>query len=154
MSKDTKKPRTNHGRSAARLAAVQAIYSLDINPESATIRVIADFSGNYLMEGTDKILFGKLVDGTQSRRADVDEMIIPNLASGWTIDKIDSVLRAILRVAVWELLEMTEVPSRVVINEYVEIAHAFFTGGEPGMVNGLLDKLARRLRAAEFGENA
>ncbi|MFD2263088.1 transcription antitermination factor NusB [Lacibacterium aquatile] len=154
MSKDTKKPRTNHGRSAARLAAVQAIYSLDINPDSATIRVIADFSSNYLMEGTDKILFGKLVDGAQERRADVDEMIIPNLASGWTIDKIDSVLRAILRVSVYELLAMTEVPSRVVINEYVEIAHAFFTGGEPGMVNGMLDKLARRLRATEFGESA
>jgi N utilization substance protein B len=154
-SKDSKdvprKPRTNQGRSAARLAAVQALYSLDMNPEAVPVVVVSDFAASYLIEGTDRVMFGRLVEGAMERRDDLDAMIAPNLAAGWTLEKIDSVLRAILRVAVYELLAMKEVPSRVVINEYVEVAHAFFSGAEPGMVNGMLDKLARRLRASEFG---
>ena len=67
--------------------------------------------------------------------------------------RIDSILRAILRSGVFELLERTDVPAKVVINEYIQVGHAFFAQDEPRVVNGVLDKLARRLRAAEFASD-
>jgi N utilization substance protein B len=84
------------------------------------------------------------------RQREIDPMLDQQLAAGWRLGRVDSILRAILRAGVYELLERPDVPARVVINEYIEIAHAFFDEDEPKVVNGILDKLARRLRPAEF----
>jgi N utilization substance protein B len=75
-------------------------------------------------------------------------MIDSALAASWSVSRLEILMRAILRAGVFELLECPEVPPKVVINEYVEVAHAFFDRGEPGMVNGVLDTLAHRLRPA------
>jgi N utilization substance protein B len=72
-------------------------------------------------------------------------MIDRQLAEGWRLTRIDSIVRAILRAAAFELMELEDVPPRVVISEYIEVAHAFFEGDEPRVVNGVLDSLARKL---------
>jgi N utilization substance protein B len=76
------------------------------------------------------------------------------LAAGWRLVRIDSILRAVLRAATFELLELSEIPSRVIISEYIEVAHAFFSGEEPKVVNGVLDRIARKLRPGELPERA
>jgi N utilization substance protein B len=86
------------------------------------------------------------------RQRDIDPVVDQQLAAGWRLARIDSILRAILRSAVYELMERADVPARVIINEYIELAHAFFSGDEPKVVNGVLDKLARRYRPQEFSD--
>ncbi|MFY7778191.1 MAG: transcription antitermination factor NusB [Elstera sp.] len=136
-------------RQLARIAAAQALFQQDFN-KVTTARLILDFRQNYLEPNTDEILFAQLVDAAAERLPELDAIISANLSEGWTIERIDPVLRAILRVGIAELMVMPDVPARVVITEYVDVAHAFFGGKEPGMVNGLLDKVARTLRDAEF----
>ena len=84
------------------------------------------------------------------RQRDIDPLVDQQLAEGWRLVRIDAIVRAILRAGVFELMERPDVPRRVVINEYINVAHAFFSEDEPKVVNGVLDKLARQLRAAEF----
>ena len=84
------------------------------------------------------------------RQRDLDPLTDEQLAQGWRLVRVDSILRAILRAGVFELIDRRDVPARVVINEYIEVAHAFFSGEEPKVVNGILDRLARKLRPAEF----
>ena len=79
-------------------------------------------------------------------------MVDCQLATGWRLVRIDSIVRAILRAGVFELLELTDIPPSVVISEYLEVANAFFEGEEPKLVNGVLDALARKLRSAELPE--
>jgi N utilization substance protein B len=88
------------------------------------------------------------------RQRDIDPMIDDQLATGWRLVRVDSILRAILRAGVYELVERRDVPARVAINEYINVAHAFFDEEEPKVVNGVLDKLARHLRPAEFEPEA
>ena len=85
-------------------------------------------------------------------QVEIDRAIAKCLASDWRLERVDSILRAILRAAAFELIGRPDVPARVVIDEYVEIAHAFFSGDEPNFVNAALDKMAHRKRAREFGE--
>ena len=101
--------------------------------------------------GADPTFFAELMRGVVRRQREIDPLVDQQLASGWRLDRVDSILRAILRAGVFELLERPDVPGRVVINEYIEIAHAFFAEDEPKVVNGVLDKIARRLRPGEFG---
>lgn len=149
-------------RSAARLAAVQALYQIDLTNADPNA-VVAEFREHRLghADPTDEArpateadaeLFAKIVVGASSRRAELDGMIAPALAEGWTLVRIDMVLRAMLRAGAFELLALANVPARVVINEYVNVAHMFFAGKEPGFVNGVLDRLARRLRERELQE--
>ena len=144
-------------RSAARLAAVQALYQMDL-AQTDLIDVIAEFNAmrfgsrgeDPMVQGADRSFFADILKGVVRRQREIDPMIDHQLAEGWRLERIDSILRATLRAGTLELLERTDVPARVVITEYVNVAHAFLEGDEPRVVNGILDKLARRLRPAEF----
>jgi len=145
-------------RSAARVAAVQALYQMDLAATDLN-DVIGEFEAfrfgpgaeDAMLADADRDFFRSLVQGVVRRQREIDPMVDRQLADGWRLTRIDSILRAILRVAVLELIERSDVPARVVITEYVNTAHAFLGGDEPRVVNGVLDKLARRLRASEFG---
>ena len=145
-------------RSAARLAALQALYQLEITG-NAPDDVIEEFiehrfgstSGNNTPKH-DEAFFSDLVHGVLKHQVEIDRSIAKSLAQGWTLSRIDSILRALLRAASYELVARRDVPAKVVIDEYVELARDFFDGDEPGFVNAVLDRLAHRKRAAEFGE--
>jgi N utilization substance protein B len=145
-------------RSVARLSAVQALYQLEANPEVGCEAVIREFvrhrfgqeiDGGQLGEA-DPLLFGDVVRGTAADQERLDAEISEALTPDWPLARLDSVLRAILRAGTYELVHRTDVPPRVTISEYTAIAHAFFTGKEPGLANGVLDRLARTLRADEL----
>jgi N utilization substance protein B len=146
-------------RSQARLAAVQALYQMDL-AETDLAAVIEEFKahrlGTDLENGTaaeaDPEHFAAVLKGVVRRQREIDPMIDQQLAQGWRLTRIDSIVRAILRAAVFELMELGDVPARVVISEYIEVAHAFFEADEPKVVNGVLDALARKLRAGELPE--
>jgi len=142
--------------SAARLAAVQALYQVDLGAaasEDALATILArgatlDETG--LAAEADPELASIIVRGVSQAQMteQLDRIIDGALAPGWSVGRLEVLMRAILRAGVFELLECPEVPAKVVINEYVEVAHAFFDRGEPGMVNAVLDKVARLLRPA------
>lgn len=136
-------------RRAARLAAVQALYQLEMN-EATTQQVIAEFQTLRLADDADRDLFADVVAGTMARLPELDAEIGRLLAEGWSFERLETVLRAILRAGVYELVVRLDVPPRVAINEYVEIAHSFFGGREPNLVNGVLDRLAKERREDEL----
>jgi transcription antitermination protein NusB len=153
-------PRDSSGagkRGLARLAAVQALYQIELTSadpgavvsEFLSHRLGREIDGDQYAEA-DRGFFADLVNGCSARREDVDGIVAAALPSDWPLARLESVLRAILRAGTYELLARSDVPARVAINEYVEIAHAFFSGKEPGMVNGVLDRIARTLREAEL----
>jgi transcription antitermination protein NusB len=151
----------NEKASASRLAAVQALYQLDLDSvglEQAIDTVKA--RGASLDEGglsaeIDPDRMETIVRGVAGDHAGrLDGMIDGSLSGGWNTGRLESLMRVILRAGIYELLECPDVPARVVINEYVEVAHAFFDRNEPGMVNAVLDRLARILRAGEFAASA
>jgi N utilization substance protein B len=144
-------------RSAARLAAVQALYQIEV--AGAPIdSVIAEFAHDGLrreIEGErpgafDAPLFMDLVRGTAARQEELDRCIAEVLTPDWPLERLERVLRAILRAGTYELLARQDVPAAVVISEYLDIGHAFFAGKEPGLINGVLDRLARTLRLDEL----
>ena len=147
-------------RSAARLSAVQALYQIDHSTDEPEV-VIDQFVAHRLgreIDGDryrrpDAKLFANLVRGVSARRAEVDKVIAGALSNQRPIDRLEVILRALMRAAVFELLATVDVPARVIINEYVDVAHAFFAGAEPGFVNGVLDRAARDLRPGELGES-
>jgi len=147
-----------NARRAARLAAVQAIYQMELTGVEVET-VIEEFNEHRFTRAADmpagqpdREFFGDLVRGVPANQVEIDRAVAGALAANWKLQRIDSILRAILRAAAYELIGRRDVPGRVVIDEYLEIAHAFFEGDEPGFVNAVLDRLARRKRAAEFGE--
>jgi N utilization substance protein B len=136
-------------RREARLAVVQALYQQDLNPSSS--RSLADeFEAHRLEPQADAEHFRALLLAAGERAVEIDEMLNGALAKGWTVAKLEAVLRAVLRAGVAELLIFMEIPVRVVIDEYVTLAKGFFEGREPAMVNGVLDALAHRIRDAEM----
>ena len=161
---DPKQPQEREGagqagpRRLARLAAVQALYQLDLNGGDAS-RVILEFLQHRLEEPIDGLVlsdldrqfFGDLVAGVSKDRAELDEVIKPALVDGWPLERLESVIRLILRCGAFELWQRPDVPARVVINEYLEVAHAFFEDKEPAFINGVLDRLAHSLRDGELG---
>lgn len=157
MKRPADKPLPLAPRSAARVAAVQALYQMDLAGTDLT-DVIAEFSvlrfgakaEDETLKDADVAYFTDLLKGVVRRQREIDPMIDQQLAQGWRLNRIDSILRAILRAGVFELLERSDVPARVVITEHVNVAHAFLADDEPKVVNGVLDKLARRLRPKEF----
>lgn len=146
-------------RRAARLAAVQAIYQMELTGEDAET-VAGEFVDHRFGRETeispagvpDEEFFGSVVRGVPHAQVEIDRAIARCLSENWRLERIDSILRAILRAAAFEFIARKDVPAKVVIDEYVEIAHAFFQGDEPSFVNAALDKMARRKRAPEFGE--
>ncbi len=148
-------------RSAARLAAVQALYQIDHSGAPGD-HVLEEFLRFRLGDSFDtekdvaphKNLFTEIVQGVSARGPEIDEIVSSALSNKWTFARVEIILRAILRAGVYELQARKDTPARVVINEYVDIAHAFYDGQEPGMVNGMLDRISRSLRPEEFGEAA
>ena len=138
-------------RRAARLAAVQALYQMELAGVGAE-EVAEEFIAHRFDEAPADIEFFKtLVEGVPAHQAEIDKAIADCLSQNWSLARVDSILRAILRAAGFELVGRRDVPARVVIDEYVGIAHDFFSGDEPGFVNAALDVMARRKRAKEFG---
>ena len=143
--------------SAARLAAVQALYQMDIAGTDVN-DVVAEFCEHRLgnpedlscCEDADLAFFSCIVKGVVAEQREIDPMLHVQLAEGWKLSRIDSILRAILRSAAFELLRRPDVPAKVVINEYVDVAHAFFEEDEPKVVNGILEALAHASREKEF----
>ncbi|MBC6439483.1 MAG: transcription antitermination factor NusB [Rhodospirillales bacterium] len=140
-----------------RLAAVQALYQIDRDDSStetalssATTRgaVLDDEGAAAEVDPEALTAIVRSVAGDRDRR--LDGMIDSALADGWSVSRLESLMRAILRAAIHELLDNPNVPARVVISDYVDIAHAFYERGEPGMINAVLDRLARLLRGHEF----
>ena len=146
MSKD------REARRAARLAAVQALYQMELAGAGAN-EVIEEFVEHRFPgdEPTDAEYFTAIVEGVPPHQSEIDRSVAGCLSSDWKLERVDSILRAILRAAAYELVARRDVPAKVVIDEYVGIAHDFFEGGEPGFVNAALDRLARLKRATEFG---
>ena len=144
-------------RGAARLAAVQALYQMDI--AGAGINdIFAEFESHWLggeVEG-DKYLpaeaafFRDIVSGVIDAQRDLDPRIDAALEATWPLKRIEAILRSVLRAGAYELDGRRDVPARVVVSEYVDVANAFLDGDETGMVNAVLDALARALRTAEF----
>lgn len=139
-------------RGAARLAAVQALYQMDVGRVSleATLAQFSDQHQGRELEGekylpSDADYFGQIVSGVAKAQLEIDPMIDKNLVAGWPVTRIDATLRAVLRAAAYELMKRTDVPAKVVISEYVDVAKAFFEQDEPAMVNGVLDTISKQV---------
>lgn len=144
-------------RRSARLAAVQALYQMELSGSGAS-DVTHEFRahrfghtgepGDFLE--ADETFFEDLLAGVVKAQDEVDEGIRATLKEGWKLSRLDATLRAILRSGGYELLVRTDVPVGVVINEYVDIANAFYDGPEPGFINASLESFARRVRPDEM----
>jgi N utilization substance protein B len=144
-------------RGAARLAAVQALYQMDIAGAGLN-DVLAEVESHWLgseVEGetylpAEAAFFRDVVSGVVRDQARLDPLIDEALSKGWPLQRIDAILRAVLRAGSYELEHRKDVPGRVVVSEYVDVAHAFVEKEETGMVNAVLDQIARQFRADEF----
>jgi len=149
-------PRTaarSRARAAARLGAVQALYQHDMEA-TAVAALLHEFHAHRLgaeIEGAeyaeaDVDFFDDVVKGTIARVAEIDALIAAKLASGWSLERLDKPMKAILRAGTYELIGRADVPLATVITEYVDVAHAFYDRKEAGFVNGLLDAIGRGVR--------
>ena len=144
-------------RGAARLAAVQALYQMDIAGAGLN-DVFAEFESHWLgseVEGekylpAEAAFFRDVVSGVVRDQKELDPLIDQALARGWPLKRIDAIIRAVLRAGSYELQHRTDVPARVVVTEYVDVANAFVDREETGMVNAVLDQIARKFRTDEF----
>ena len=147
-------------RSAARLEATQALYQIDIQVIDDAEAVILEFlthragalvddEGDGYVEA-DRDLFADLVRGVARRQGQIDKLISSALTPSWPLERLERVLRVILRCGVYELLMRPDIPPKVTIKEYVDLAGDFFSGDEPGMANAVLDRIARELRSGEL----
>ncbi len=144
-------------RSSARLAAVQALYQMDVAKKGIN-EILAEFEVYWIgqeVEGdqykpAELAFFRNILEGVLAEQTEVDVLVDRALQQGWPLRRVEAVLRAILRAGAYELLSRKDVPARVAIVEYTDIAGAFFEGEEVGMVNAVLDTLARRLRPEEL----
>ncbi|MDP6271760.1 MAG: transcription antitermination factor NusB [Alphaproteobacteria bacterium] len=148
-------------RRLARLGAVQALYQIEISATPVEL-VIAEFLAHRLGQELDGDRYGEadgdffslIVRGVSGQRQDLDDMIAAALTTAWTVARLDAILRHILRAGAFELAQRPDVPARAVINEYLDLAKAFFDGTEPRLVNGVLDRLGHVLRPEELGPAA
>jgi N utilization substance protein B len=144
-------------RGAARLAAVQALYQMDIAGKGLN-DIMAEFESHWLgreVEGeqylpAEAAFFREIVSGFAAEQRRLDPQIDRALASGWPLKRIEAIVRAVLRAGTYELDRRPDIPARVIVSEYVGIANAFVDREETGMVNAVLDALARRFRGGEF----
>lgn len=163
MADNNKKPaglteKKANRRGAARLAAVQALYQMDI--AGAGINdIFAEFESHWLgneVEGdtylpAEAAFFRDVVSGVVRDQKKLDPLIDEALSTGWPLKRIEAILRAVLRAGAYELEHRKDVPGRVVISEYVDVANAFVDREETGMVNAVLDQIGRQFRGDEFG---
>lgn len=144
-------------RTAARVAAVQALYQMDLAGTDIN-DVIEEFlhvrfpaaAPEETIEGADRTFFADILRAVLRRQREIDPMVDEQLATGWRLVRVDAILRAVLRAGVAELIDRNDVPARVVINEYINVARFFFSEDEPRVVNGVLDKIAHAVRPKEF----
>ena len=144
-------------RSAARLAAVQALYQMDVSGKGV-IDAFAEFEAFWIgreVEGvafqpSDVEFFRNVLSGVVENQRAIDVKVDAALARGWPLTRIEAVLRAILRAGTYELMFRKDVPARVAITEYVDVAHGFYGEDEPGLVNAVLDAIAREVRPGEL----
>lgn len=147
----TVKPANQRG--AARLAAVQALYQMDIGG-SGVLEIVAEYEAHRLgqeMDGdtylkADAAWFRSIVSGVVRDQTKIDPMIRASLQDDWALSRLDSTVRAILRAGTFEIIERKDVPVPVIVTEYVEIARAFFEEDEPKLVNAVLDRIAKQVR--------
>ncbi len=143
----------SRSRSAARLAAVQALYQLEMEG-TPLARLLHEFHEHRLgatiedetYAEAEVAFFDDIVSGTDTRREEIDALIAARLADGWSLERLDRPMRAILRAGTYELVARPDVPAATVINEYLDVAHAFYDKRETGFVNGLLDAIAKGVR--------
>ncbi len=155
-----------HERSAARLAAVQALYQIEAsqNPQDQVIKdfLIGRLGGlavtqdpeteeesTVALATLDSELFIHLVRGVHTRMDEIDEIIKGSLSPEWPWERLEMTVRAILRAGVAELLTRTDIPGRATVSEYIDVAHAFYAGNEPRMINAVLDRVAKALGRTE-----
>jgi len=144
-------------RGAARLAAVQALYQMDIAGTGLN-EILAEFESHWLgreVEGAQYLpaeaaYFRAIVEGVLREQLKLDPLIDKALSDGWPLKRIETVLRAVLRAGAYELDRRSDVPARIVVSEYVDVANAFVDRDETGLINAVLDQLARQLRPGEF----
>ena len=144
-------------RGAARLAAVQALYQMDI-AGTGLDEILAEFESHWIgreLEGAqylpaERAFFRDVVSGVLREQRSIDPLVDKALSAGWPLKRIETILRAVLRAGAYELGHRTDVPARVVVAEYVAVADAFVDRDETGMINAVLDQLARQYRAGEF----
>jgi N utilization substance protein B len=150
-------PRKANRRGAARLAAVQALYQMDMTSAGLN-EILAQFESHWLgreVEGeqylpAEAAFFRDIVAGVVDAQRDLDPRIDAALEATWPLKRIEAILRSVLRAGAYELEKRTDIPARVIVSEYVDVAHAFVDKTETGMVNAVLDRLARSARAGEF----
>jgi N utilization substance protein B len=153
----TANPRSQ-ARSSARLAAVQALYQMDME-KTPLARLLDEFHQHRLGHTIDDEehgeaayadaeveFFDDIVRGVEARRAEIDAALSPRLAGGWTLARLDKTMLQVLRAGAYELIARPDVPKASVISEYVDVAKAFFDDREAKFVNGILDALAREVR--------
>src|SRR5256714_6861658 len=152
-----KDERKANRRGAARLAAVQALYQMDI-ASTGLNEILAEFESHWIgreVEGAQYLpaeaaFFRDIVSGVLREQRNLDPLVDSALARSWPLKRIEAILRAVLRAGAYELGHRRDVPARVVVSEYVDVAHAFVDREETGMANAVLDQIARKLRAGEF----
>jgi N utilization substance protein B len=152
-----KDERKANKRGAARLAAVQALYQMDLAGTGLN-DILAEFESHWIgreVEGNQYLpaeaaFFRDVVSGVVREQRKLDPLIDDVLEQSWPLKRIETILRAVLRAGAYELDHRRDVPARVVVSEYVDVAHAFVDRDETGMANAVLDQIARKLRAAEF----
>lgn len=145
--------RTANQRGSARLAAVQALYQLDIGGQGV-LEVVAEYEAHRLGQEIDGVEYLKadpawfraVVAGVVEEQRTLDPLVRSALTEDWPLSRLDATLRAILRAGAWELTHKKDVPIAVIVTEYLDIARAFFEEDEPKIVNAVLDRLARQLR--------
>ena len=148
-------------RAAARLAAAQALYEMEV-ADKGLADILAEFEAHWIgreVEGdqynpAEVAFFRDIVSGVQKDQLAIDRRLDDALAKGWPLKRVEALMRAILRAAYYELKGRPDVPGRVVIAEYVDLANAFYGAEESGMINAVLDALAREARPAEFAARA
>ncbi|SMQ60385.1 NusB antitermination factor [Altererythrobacter xiamenensis] len=146
-------PARSQARSTARLAAVQALYQQQMEG-TALARLLDEFHQHRLGKEIDEDHYGEaevdffddIVSGVDARREEIDELVIGKLSTGWTLARLDKTMLQILRSGAYELVARKDVPTAAVINEYVDVAKAFFDDREAKFVNGILDAIARDVR--------
>ena len=154
MNKPARRPARSQARSAARLAAVQALYQMQME-KTPLARLLHEFHMHRLgheVEGEEYAeaevdFFDDLVAGVDARRAEIDAALVAKLASGWTLARLDKTMLQVLRCGAYELIARPDVPVGSAISEYVDVAKAFFDDREAKFVNGILDAVAKEVRA-------
>jgi len=152
-------PARSQARSAARLAAVQALYQMQMEG-TALARLLNEFHQHRLGREVDDEdhegevfvdaevdFFDDIVSGVDARRKEIDELLVGKLADGWTIARLDKTMLQILRAGAYELMARADVPTATAINEYVDVAKAFFDDREAKFVNGILDAIGKDVRS-------